>query len=248
MPKSSLCSNLIRSSVGYHILAGFIYNSNSKTGHWRLTYLPWKRHSLNSSPKRVSEHSKLHDATNSATDIWTIDELVLRSGSVNRNAAVKALATWVDMHVLKEDSEGVFRLLSVAEGPTPRSRPQAPKPGSFIFQRSISLLLIVINSRNGGVTTGNERAAAAGRTNENVLEGTLCCRLHFSQWILMQNVTKFIEGMLTNLGSLPLDRIQSMLKFAPGYDRTAEQLGSFMEAARREGLVNVKDSMWRLGK
>jgi anaphase-promoting complex subunit 2 len=54
--------------------------------------------------------------------------------------------------------------------------------------------------------------------------------------------------MLTNLGSLPLDRIQSMLKFAPGYDRTVEQLGSFMEAARREGLVNVKDGMWRLGK
>jgi anaphase-promoting complex subunit 2 len=59
---------------------------------------------------------------------------------------------------------------------------------------------------------------------------------------------QFIEGMLTNLGSLPLDRIQTMLKFAPGYDRTVEQLGSFMEAARREGLVNTKDSMWRLGK
>lgn len=39
-----------------------------------------------------------------------------------------------------------------------------------------------------------------------------------------------------------------MLKFAPGYDRTVEQLGNFMEAARREGLVNVKDGMWRLGK
>ena len=52
--------------------------------------------------------------------------------------------------------------------------------------------------------------------------------------------------MLRNLGSLPLDRIQQMLKFAPGYDRSAEQLGSFMEAARREGLVTVKDGMWKL--
>jgi anaphase-promoting complex subunit 2 len=65
---------------------------------------------------------------------------------------------------------------------------------------------------------------------------------------LTLNDVQFIEGMLTNLGSLPLDRIQTMLKFAPGYDRTVEQLGSFMEAARREGLVNVKDGVWRLGK
>lgn len=57
---------------------------------------------------------------------------------------------------------------------------------------------------------------------------------------------QFIEGMLKNLGSLPLDRIQQMLKFAPGYDRTIEQLGTFMEAARREGLVTVKDGMWKL--
>lgn len=54
--------------------------------------------------------------------------------------------------------------------------------------------------------------------------------------------------MLTNLGTLSLDRIQTMLKFAPGYDRTIEQLGTFMEAARREGLVNVKDGMWKLNR
>ena len=61
-------------------------------------------------------------------------------------------------------------------------------------------------------------------------------------------ITQFIEGMLTNLGQLPLDRIQSMLKFAPGYNRTVEQLGVFMEAARREGLVTVKDGMWKLNR
>jgi len=54
--------------------------------------------------------------------------------------------------------------------------------------------------------------------------------------------------MLTNLGTLPLDRIQTMLKFAPGYDQTIEQLGAFMEAARREGLVIVRDGLWRLNK
>ncbi|KDQ62714.1 hypothetical protein JAAARDRAFT_30609 [Jaapia argillacea MUCL 33604] len=59
---------------------------------------------------------------------------------------------------------------------------------------------------------------------------------------------KFIEGMLTNLGSLSLDRIQTMLKFAPTYDRNIDQLGAFMEAARREGLVTVQDGMWKLNK
>lgn len=54
--------------------------------------------------------------------------------------------------------------------------------------------------------------------------------------------------MLTNLGSLGLDRIQVMLKFAPGYDRSIEQLNSFMEAARREGLVTAKDGMWKLNR
>lgn len=147
----------------------------------------------------------------SEKDVWTVDELVLRSGSVNRNAAVKALVTWVDMHVLKEDSEGVFRLLSVAEVPTAGSRPQAPK------------------------------SAEAG-------ELPPVMSVQQQQAEQMKMYWKFIEGMLTNLGSLPLDRIQSMLKFAPGYDRTVEQLGGFMEAARREGLVNVKDGMWRLGK
>ncbi len=52
--------------------------------------------------------------------------------------------------------------------------------------------------------------------------------------------------MLTNLGALSLVRIQGMLKFANGYDRTIEQLAEFMEAARREGLVTVKDGMWKL--
>jgi anaphase-promoting complex subunit 2 len=52
--------------------------------------------------------------------------------------------------------------------------------------------------------------------------------------------------MLRNLGSLPIDRIQVMLKLAPGYDQTIEQLRAFMEAAKREGLVVLRDGNWRL--
>ncbi|TFY75769.1 hypothetical protein EWM64_g8243 [Hericium alpestre] len=58
----------------------------------------------------------------------------------------------------------------------------------------------------------------------------------------------FVQGMLRNLGALPLDRIQSMLRFTPGYDRNIEQLAGFMEAARREGLVIVNQGLWRLNR
>ena len=54
--------------------------------------------------------------------------------------------------------------------------------------------------------------------------------------------------MLTDIGALPLDRIQTMLKFALGYDRSIEQLAMFMEAARRKDLVVVRDGVWRLNK
>jgi anaphase-promoting complex subunit 2 len=54
--------------------------------------------------------------------------------------------------------------------------------------------------------------------------------------------------MLTNLGGLPIDRIQSMLRFAPGYDQTVEQLAVFLEAARREGVVLCREGIWRLNK
>ena len=55
--------------------------------------------------------------------------------------------------------------------------------------------------------------------------------------------------MLTNLGTLPLDRIQMMLKsFAPDYSLSIDQLAAFMEAARREGHVVVRDGVWRLNR
>ena len=50
-----------------------------------------------------------------------------------------------------------------------------------------------------------------------------------------------------SFGSMPLDRIQSMLGFAPDYNRTLEQLGEFMDALRREGVVDrVASGEWVL--
>jgi len=57
---------------------------------------------------------------------------------------------------------------------------------------------------------------------------------------------QFVQGMLTNVGPMPTERIQAMLRLAPGYDRTIEQLATFLEAAKREGLVLQQGPLWRL--
>ncbi|KIO06137.1 hypothetical protein M404DRAFT_946866 [Pisolithus tinctorius Marx 270] len=162
----------------------------------------------------------------SEKDTWTVDELIERVGTVTRSAALKALGTWVDMRLLKEDSENVFRLLSVAEDVTEVA---PPKLGMT------SLRIYLLCSRYVIPAVGGEDLPPVISVQQQQAEQ-------------MRVYWKFIEGMLTNLGPLGLDRIQAMLKLARGYDRTIEQLGSFMEAAKREGLVTVKDGLWKLGK
>lgn len=78
------------------------------------------------------------------------------------------------MRVLKEDSENVFKLLSVAEEPMPGTKTAIPKLGT-----SIPVTLLVAprpehsscSHRRGRVATDDECAAAASRTDESLLEG-----------------------------------------------------------------------------
>ncbi|EMD39909.1 hypothetical protein CERSUDRAFT_112157 [Gelatoporia subvermispora B] len=149
----------------------------------------------------------------SEKDTWPIDELRAKVGNVDRISAGKALATWVELGVLRAEGDGTYRLLEVAE--------EIASSGSAQSTRHVPL--------------AEEEAPAIMTVQQQQAEQ-------------MKVYWKFIEGMLTNLGQLSLDRIQSMLKLAPGYDRTVEQLAGFMEAARREGLVIVKDGVWKLNR
>lgn len=45
---------------------------------------------------------------------------------------------------------------------------------------------------------------------------------------------------------MPIDRIQAMLSLAPGYDKSTEQLSGFLDSARRKGLVEFNDGLWKL--
>ncbi|KAG7451564.1 uncharacterized protein BT62DRAFT_883756 [Guyanagaster necrorhizus] len=141
----------------------------------------------------------------SEKNVWSIDELMTRVGPISKGAALKALLTWVDKGVLKEEGDGSFKLLEVAE----TVKPVDPAP--------------IVEEQKPTVFPAQQHQAEQMRV----------------YW-------KFIEGMLTNLTALPLERIQAMLHFAPGYDQTIEQLSAFMDAARREKLVDVREGLWRL--
>ncbi|GJE99308.1 Anaphase-promoting complex subunit 2 domain-containing protein [Phanerochaete sordida] len=146
----------------------------------------------------------------SEQDEWSVPELVEKVGSIERPQAIKALVTWVELGVLKEDSPDHYRLLKTAEESGSAAKSSGKQPTA------------VVEELPPVVTVQQQQAEQ------------------------MRVFWKFIEGMLTNLGQLPLDRIQQMLKFAPNYDRNIDQLAAFMEAARREGLVTVTNGVWKL--
>jgi anaphase-promoting complex subunit 2 len=63
-----------------------------------------------------------------------MDELIEGVGAVDRTAALKALITWIDLGVLKEDEENTFRLLEVAEEAAPPSRTGNDTPPSAFLR------------------------------------------------------------------------------------------------------------------
>ncbi|KIJ92859.1 hypothetical protein K443DRAFT_112930 [Laccaria amethystina LaAM-08-1] len=188
----------------------------------------------------------------SKKDEWTLEELIAGVGDIDRSAAFKALVTWVNMGVLKEDPENTFVLLERAEEDVSGKRSPEEwgvSAGTFWLPIDSSVLALI----GGGVNVGPELPPVITAQQQQAEQMKVYWKVR--PFIPSQpypapklTIRQFIEGMLTNLGGLPLDRIQTMLKFAPGYDQSIEQLATFMEAARREGLVVVRDGMWRLNK
>ncbi|KAF8758283.1 Peptide transporter MTD1 [Rhizoctonia solani] len=74
---------------------------------------------------------------------------------------------------------------------------------------------------------------APGPTTEDAAQQT-------AQMELFWNVVH--QGILTNLGAMPIDRIQAMLSLAPNYNKSKEQLSDFLDAARAKGLVDYNNA------
>ena len=82
--------------------------------------------------------------------IWTLEDLISSVGSIDRGAAIKALSTWVDHGVLKEDPENTFILLEKAEGDSDVGMTrQARVLGSFSLVLFESLLALFSFHRYG---------------------------------------------------------------------------------------------------
>ncbi|KAF8682314.1 Anaphase promoting complex (APC) subunit 2 [Rhizoctonia solani] len=73
---------------------------------------------------------------------------------------------------------------------------------------------------------------APGPTTEDAAQQTAQMELFWN----------FIKGILTNLGAMPIDRIQAMLSLAPNYNKSKEQLSDFLDAARAKGLVDYNNA------
>ncbi|KAF8045479.1 hypothetical protein N665_4834s0004 [Sinapis alba] len=63
---------------------------------------------------------------------------------------------------------------------------------------------------------------------------------------------KFIMGMLTNFGSMALERIHNTLKMFcvadPSYDKSLQQLQSFLSGLVSEEKLEFRDGMYLLKK
>ena len=65
--------------------------------------------------------------------VWTLEDLISSVGSIDRVAAIKALSTWVDHGVLKEDPENTFILLEKAEERDPDVNREPRALGSYFL-------------------------------------------------------------------------------------------------------------------
>jgi hypothetical protein len=162
--------NRIRNFVGSHISGPSTWSSSLRIGLLPQTSHHWRPHLSNCLRIKVLIQSMcFRDLTFSLQDVWTMDELTSRVGSVDRNAALKALVTWVDLGVLKEDKENTFTLLEMAEEVMP-GKETLPR-GDDLF-RSCHILI----SANLGNSIDRRRTATCCRgttrgTDGSILEG-----------------------------------------------------------------------------
>jgi hypothetical protein len=73
--------------------------------------------------------------------VWTLEDLISSVGSIDRGAAIKALSTWVDHGVLKEDPENTFILLEKAEEGDPDVGREARVLGSYFLSGVLFMTL-----------------------------------------------------------------------------------------------------------
>eukprot|EP00899_Mesostigma_viride_P018981 jgi/Mesvir1/27084/Mv20772-RA.1 len=98
---------------------------------------------------------------------------------------------------------------------------------------------------------GAARMAGAGTTWQHDEEGDEVSGADRKLQAEMAVYEQFVMGMLTNFEALPLDRIHNMLKIFvadPPYDRTMQQLATFLGHLVAEDRLEFLDGMYKMKK
>ncbi|XP_015895049.3 anaphase-promoting complex subunit 2 [Ziziphus jujuba] len=107
---------------------------------------------------------------------------------------------------------------------------------------------IVDTSKNGGGNSGSREDILIG--DEEGEQSTASVEDQLRKEMTVYE--KFIVGMLTNFGSMALDRIHNTLKMFciadPPYDKTIQQLQSFLSGLVSEEKLELRDGMYFLKK
>lgn len=156
-------------------------------------------------------------------------------------------ATWVVLETKEEGGRG-GRELEMRNGQSPRRVFLAAFRLVSLISPFLTLRFAVVTEEESAIQSVESGQAEQMRVYWQVRSSLPLSRLSLSSSLVSltdshlssstPTSAQFIQGMLTNFGSMSLDRIQSMLGFAPDYNRSLEQLGEFMEALRREGVVD----------
>ncbi|KAJ7927180.1 hypothetical protein B0H13DRAFT_1598935, partial [Mycena leptocephala] len=180
----------------------------------------------------------------SEKNIWTMGGLMEDVGTVDRTAALKALITWIDLGVLKEDEENTFRPLEVAEAAQPPSR-----IGQYLHLPFFALL-IYFSPRSGRYRGSDRGGRLAKQADQMRLYWKVLDVLHrLPHELTRVNIYPVHRGDAHEYGITAARPNQDDAAVCAGIVRPEiEQLTGFMEAARREGLVVGRDGMWKLNR
>jgi anaphase-promoting complex subunit 2 len=157
---------------------------------------------------------------------WSTKLDHLDIGELSRVTAITAASVkrcvlfWVAHGILKEVSPDTFQVLEHAEA-------ASPNQCLFPIHSNVAVTASAIVSASSNVQSTAEQAESE-------------MQIYWYGWY-MTNTRTFIVGMLTNLGVLPVERIQSMLSmFIPApnaYNRTEDELRDFLTEEVKKGRL-----------
>ncbi|PKU60855.1 anaphase-promoting complex subunit 2 isoform X2 [Dendrobium catenatum] len=116
--------------------------------------------------------------------------------------------------------------------------------GADSSERVFTLVDDLTDTNRNGISNETEGMDEEGESSVASVEEQLQKEMTIYQ--------KFIEGMLTNFGGMPLDRIHNTLKMfcvaEPTYDKSLQELQSFLSVLRAEEKLDLRDGHYYLKK